>query len=96
MERTRSISSGGVCFVSASPVDIGARIEFIVTLSGNKSPVHLHCLGKVLRSSQPSASKSGEFEVVVTIERYQFERTGVEEAARSNDSFPAISIAPVH
>jgi PilZ domain len=80
-ERTRNISSSGVCFVSPTAVDVGARIEYIITLSGNKAPVHLHCLGKVLRSSQPSASNTGEFEVAVTIERYQFERAA--EAARA-------------
>ncbi len=69
--------------MSPTAVDVGTRIEYIITLSGNKLPVHLHCLGKVLRSSQPSAVKSGEFEVAVTIERYQFERTGAADAARA-------------
>jgi hypothetical protein len=82
-EKTRNISSGGVCFVSATGVDVGARIEYIITLSGNNAPVHLHCLGKVLRSSAPAAAKAGEFEVAVTIERYQFERAAEAEVARA-------------
>ena len=75
-EQTRDISSGGVCFLSPMEVEVGDRIEYMITLSGNTPPVRIRCLGKVLRSSRPAVSSNGhrEFEVAVTMERYQFVR----------------------
>jgi len=74
-EKTRDISSGGVCFLSPNDVEVGGRIEYLITLSGSNPPVRIRCLGKVLRSMQPSASADvTEFEVAVTMERYQFVR----------------------
>jgi len=72
-ERTRDISSGGVCFWSPTDVEVGGRIEYLITLSGSNPPVRIRCLGKVLRSMQPAAS-GPQFEVAVTMERYQFVR----------------------
>jgi hypothetical protein len=73
IERTRDISSGGVCFWSPTDVEVGGRIEYLITLSGSNPPVRIRCLGKVLRSMQP-ASSGPQFEVAVTMERYQFVR----------------------
>lgn len=67
---TRDISSGGVCFVSDEEVEIGGRIEYLITLSDGNPPVRIRCLGKVLRSRQPE--EGALFEVAVTMERYQF------------------------
>jgi len=72
MEKTRDISSGGVCFLSGISVDIGGKIEYLVTLSGSNPPVRIRCLGKVLRSERPLVD--GPFEIAVTMERYQFVR----------------------
>ena len=69
-EQTRDISSGGVCFLSQYDVEVGGRIEYLITLSGSNPPVRIRCLGKVLRS-QRQASQA-PFEVAVTMERYQF------------------------
>lgn len=75
IEKTRDISSGGVCFLSPTNVEVGGRIEYVITLSGNNPPVRIRCLGKVLRSLQPPASTDvPEFEVAMTMERYQFVR----------------------
>jgi hypothetical protein len=71
-EKTRDISSGGVCFVSSHKVDVGGRIEYIITLSGSNPPVRIRCLGKVLRSHPPG--DDGVYEVAVTMERYSFVR----------------------
>lgn len=68
--RTRDISSGGVCFLSSEEVEIGGRIEYLITLSTGNRPVKIRCLGKVLRSRQPEAES--HYEVAVTMERYQF------------------------
>jgi hypothetical protein len=73
-EQTRDISSGGVCFLSPTAVEVGGRIEYLITLSGSTPPVRIRCLGKVLRSQQPSDPTEGPYEVAVTMERYQFVR----------------------
>jgi hypothetical protein len=70
-EQTRDISSGGVCFLSSEQVEVGGRIEYLITLSGSHPPVRIRCLGKVLRS-QKQDSDDAPFEVAVTMERYQF------------------------
>lgn len=78
IEKTRDISSGGVCFLSSTALETGGRIEYLITLSGSTPPVRIRCLGKVLRSQQPSDQGGGEatqgWEVAVTMERYQFVR----------------------
>jgi len=71
-EKTRDISSGGVCFTSQARVDVGGRIEYVITLSGSTPPVRIRCLGKVLRSQL--SPQAGEFEIAVTMERYSFVR----------------------
>ena len=74
-EKTRDISSGGVCFLTPTDVEVGGRIEYLITLSGSNPPVRIRCLGKVLRSQQPQAAAGvPQFEVAVTMERYQFVR----------------------
>jgi hypothetical protein len=75
-EKTRNISSGGVCFLSPTDVEVGGRIEYLVTLSGSNPPVRIRCLGKVLRSLHPASAETAEFEVAATMERYQFVRNG--------------------
>lgn len=82
VEKTRDISSGGVCFLSPTNVEVGGRIEYLITLSGSNPPVRIRCLGKVLRSSQSESSGNGkDFEVAVTMERYQFVRADQPDAA---------------
>jgi hypothetical protein len=84
-EKTRDISSGGVCFLSPTDVEVGGRIEYLITLSGTNPPVRIRCLGKVLRSMQPSAAgKAPQFEVAVTMERYQFVRADELEPSRAS------------
>ena len=74
VEQTRDISSGGVCFLSPVEVEIGCKIEYLITLSRSTPPVRIRCLGKVLRSQLPSDANDGLFEVAVTMDRYQFVR----------------------
>ena len=90
MEQTRDISSGGVCFLSPQSIEPGGRIEYLITLSGSTPPVRIRCLGKVMRSQQPSGSDNGDdamYEIAVTMERYQFVR------ADEPDILPAASAA---
>lgn len=79
-EQTRDISSGGVCFLSPTMVEVGGRIEYLITLSGSTPPVRIRCLGKVLRSQQATDPIEGPWEVAVTMERYQFVRADELEA----------------
>ena len=85
-EKTRDISSGGVCFTSPTDLGIGDRIEYLITLSGSNPPVQIRCLGKVLRSRHPD--ERSQYEVAVTMERYQFVR------ADEPDSLETPAIAP--
>ena len=70
---TLDIGTGGVCFTSGSEIEVGGKIEYVITLSGNHPLVRIRCLGKVLRSEKPPADDY--FEVAVTMERYQFVRS---------------------
>jgi hypothetical protein len=74
VEQTRDISSGGVCFLSPKSIDLGGRIEYLITLSGSTPPVRIRCLGKVMRSQQPGNGDGDLYEIAVTMERYQFVR----------------------
>jgi hypothetical protein len=78
-EQTRDISSGGICFLSSTAVEVGDRIEYLITLSGSNPPrsnppVRIRCLGKVMRRREPRTSDEGNYEIAVTMERYQFVR----------------------
>jgi len=73
---TRNMSSGGVLFASDTKIDIGEPIEYVIHLAGT-GEVDLHCLGKVIRldSGIPGWDDSSKpFEVVATLERYEFTR----------------------
>jgi len=80
-EKTRDISSGGVCFLSPTSVEVGGRIEYLITLPGTNPPVRIHCLGKVVRSRQPNTPEQSAYEVAVTMERYHFVRPDEFDAA---------------
>jgi hypothetical protein len=74
-EKTRDISSGGISFLSPVDVEVGRRVEYLITLSGSNAPVRIRCLGKVLRSLRPLGTAGApQFEIAVTMERYQFVR----------------------
>ena len=67
---TQNMSSGGVLFTTEVSVDVGDAIEYMITLPkapGARSDVHLRCIGKVVRSEQPSR-------FAATLERYEFMR----------------------
>lgn len=82
-ERTRDISSSGVCFLSPTDLAVGGRIEYMITLSGRTPAVRIRCLGKVVRSSLPQMTDSTGFEVGVTMDRYQFVRDEEIEALQA-------------
>ena len=74
--QTRNVSSSGVYFEFASPLDVGTALEFILTLpeqitKGNA--VRIKCVGKVVRVDQ-GKTEPGSLGVAATIERYEFLR----------------------
>ena len=67
---TANISSTGVLFKTGLPMEVGWPLEYLLTLSpatGLRKPVHLHCLGKVVRQAETDV-------IAATIERYEFVR----------------------
>ena len=67
---TKNVSSTGVLFTSAAPIEVGESIEYMITLpkgSGSPATIRLRCVGKVLRSDSESA-------FAATLERYEFVR----------------------
>ncbi|HUA85111.1 MAG TPA: PilZ domain-containing protein [Bryobacteraceae bacterium] len=68
---TKNVSSSGVLFTSAVPVEVGESIEYMITfpkVPGARADVRLRCVGKVLRNEP-------ETTFAVTLERYEFLRT---------------------
>jgi hypothetical protein len=66
---TKNVSSTGVLFSTESPVGIGEAIEYMITFPKTpkaRTPVKLHCVGKVLREHQSVYA--------VSLERYEFIR----------------------
>ena len=64
---TRNISSRGVLFASDFDVQIGAMIEYVVTIASVRGvDVDVRCVGKILRLDQSS--------IAATLDRYQFIR----------------------
>jgi hypothetical protein len=64
---TRNLSSAGVLFTAEVPMELGASLEYLITLSGNGlPPVRVRCVGKVVRLERDA--------VAATLERYTFIR----------------------
>jgi len=67
---TRNVSSCGVLFRSPRQMQIGAPIEYLITLPkapGTRVEVRLRCVGTIVRSQTDST-------FAATLERYEFVR----------------------
>ena len=74
---TRDVSSSGIYFEFGGPLEVGAALEFLLTLPEpitKSSPVRIRCIGKVVRVDKQPAVDSGHVGVAATIERYEFVR----------------------
>jgi len=73
---TRNISSSGVLFSSDAAFPVGGAIEYMVTLHDvHGMRVNLRCIGKVLRTENPSAQdQTPAYLVAATLDRYEFQR----------------------
>ena len=74
---TRDVSSSGVYFEFGGPLEVGAALEFLLTLPEpitKSSPVRIRCIGKIVRVDKAPAIGSGHVGVAATIERYEFVR----------------------
>ena len=79
--RTRDVSSSGVYFHFASPLDVGTALEFVLTLPEEmtkSAPVRIKCMGKVVRVDQ--GQETSDIGVAATIERYEFLRENPDAA----------------
>jgi len=68
---TKNVSSSGVLFTSAAPVDVGESIEYLISFPktpGSRAEVRLRCVGKVLRTELDTT-------FAATLERYEFLRS---------------------
>lgn len=75
---TENISSSGVLFTSEKEPDLGAPIEYIITLNHDgPQAVNLRCVGKVLRSAlvkEAVEERPPAYQIAATLERYEFMR----------------------
>lgn len=74
--QTHNVSSSGVYFEFASPINVGTALEFVLTLPEQitkGSAVRIKCVGKVVRVDQ-NKPDSDTLGVAATIERYEFLR----------------------
>ena len=78
--RTQNISSTGVLFVTENEPAVTGAIEYVITLNeGEKQPVNLRCVGKIVRlerSANGQRDGGAAFQVAATLERYEFVRAG--------------------
>jgi hypothetical protein len=74
---TANISAAGVYLWVDGPLDVGASIEFEITIPGEtiaaSGDVHLHCNGRVVRCDPDQ--ELGRTGVACVIEQYEFLRT---------------------
>ena len=75
---TWNVSSAGVLFSAPEELEIGAPIEYFITLpsgSGGKKSIRLHCVGRVVRRHHAAGRKLGNpVAMAATLERYEFIR----------------------
>ena len=74
---TKNISSGGVLFTAEKGPDIGASIEYVISLGGaSDQRISLRCIGKVLRAepTDNGVEQVPAFQIAATLERYEFIR----------------------
>jgi len=70
---TKNISSGGVLFTAEKGPDIGASIEYVISLGGSSDQkISLRCIGKVLRANHTDVDST--YDIAATLERYEFVR----------------------
>jgi len=76
---TRNISSAGVLFTTDKEAPVSGVIEYVIHLNLDaKRPVHLRCIGKVVRLERAAnGHREGvpAYHVAATMERYEFVRT---------------------
>ncbi len=68
---TRDVSSRGICIFMAWPIEVGAELEFTLTLTPEitlTESIRVRCLARVVRVDQGEK----EAAVAATIERYDF------------------------
>ena len=76
--QTNDISTVGVLFTTDQEPALSGPIEYVIALRpGEKRPLQLRCMGKVVRLEQPAnghSQGSRSYRVAATLERYEFVR----------------------
>jgi len=76
--QTNDISTMGVLFTTEQEPALTGAIEYVIALRpGEKQPLQLRCMGKVVRLEQPANGQSQgpqAYRVAATLERYEFVR----------------------
>lgn len=70
--RTRDVSYRGLYFLSEAPFQVGAEIEFVLTLPQQQprsGDVDIRCKGQIVRVEPSSNGTTG---IAARIERYEF------------------------
>lgn len=71
---TIDISAGGILFRTETEVEVGATVEFTVSMPGDvlasDRDIEVKCQGRVVRCSQDDSGRT----VAVVIDEYKFER----------------------
>ncbi len=78
---TRNVSSRGALFTLNHPVELGATIEYLITLhTSGDARVNLRCMVKVVRLEKLVAA-DGACLIAATLERYEFRRAFIHARA---------------
>lgn len=79
--QTRDVSYRGLYFLADSQFDIGAEIDFILTLPQRlpqSGEVDIHCRGQIVRVE---ATTNGRVGIAARIDRYEFQPAATASAA---------------
>ena len=76
--RTANVSAAGVYIQAQADLEVGAPIEFDITLPGKvvgtDHDVSIHCKGRVVRSEDSAKKKGSKRGVACVIDQYKFVR----------------------
>ena len=78
ISETKNLSSAGVLFSSSQELEIGAPVEYVITLQPDARgrSIRLRCVGKVVRrhGGPPKNESENSVAMAATLERYEFIR----------------------
>lgn len=74
LAETKDISAGGIMFYVKTPMEVGSRIDFTISLPaavlGTANDVTVQCVGRIVRCDEDGPRRA----VAAVIDEYRFER----------------------